>query len=803
MSSAEIPSYCALCQSSCPIVCTVENGRLMRVRADRGHPNAAPLCPKGLAGPELVHHPLRLKHPMMRTRPKGSSDPGWEKISWDHAYRIISRKLRHIKQHHGAHAVVFNRPGPGGSPAKDFAPWVVRLAYAFGSPNTLATGHVCQWHRDTGSKYTYGWQSWPEPDYENTRLIMVWGHNPHASVRCNVRDITAAVKRGAKLIVVDPRRTPLAEKADLWIQVRPGSDAALMLSLIHLLIETRGYDAHFVKHWTNAPLLVDEKTGDLLKSIDPSTRAETDRFMVWDENSHAPCTYDPASGAYSKDGVEPSLVREGSVQRLDGSVTHAKPVFAHLRQIAQGFGPDRAAAITGVPQAQIREFAGMLGDHHPCAYYTYNGLEQHSHAAQTNRALCILYALTGHLDAPGGNVFFPAMPGAKIRDARMLPPEVHALRIGRRRRPLGPAGLPNSSVQAYEIFETLHTAKPYPLKGMIAFGGNIVTANAPSIKGREALKKLDFCVQTELFMTPAAELADIVLPAATCFESPALKKGFPNRVAARERLQYRPPVLPPLHETRPDMQIIFELAESLGLSQHFWQGDMAAAFDDLVKNHQVSLDTLRQHPRGISIPLKMAYQTYQTLDPVRRGPRGFKTPSGRVEIFSQRFKDHGYDPLPMFHDPLAPPAAAADENARFPLILTCSKLLQFCHGQHRAIPSLRQAVPHPFVEVNPATAQKLKITHEEWVAVETRHGRIRCRAHVTERIGTGVVCIQHGWWQSCPELGLPGYDPYSSDGANANLLYSDDAIDPISGSVPYKAHWCNLQKLFGVGKEAS
>ena len=114
----------------------------------------------------------------------------------------VARKLIEVRKEYGGHAVVFNRPGPGGSPARDYGEWVVRLAYAFGSPNNLATGHVCQWHRDTGSKYTYGDENIPEADYENTALLLIWGHNPYTSVRCNVRDIRSARRKGAKLVVI-------------------------------------------------------------------------------------------------------------------------------------------------------------------------------------------------------------------------------------------------------------------------------------------------------------------------------------------------------------------------------------------------------------------------------------------------------------------------------------------------------------------------------------------------------------------------------------------------------------------------
>ena len=126
----EIRSYCALCQSLCPIVCRVEDDKLVKIERDKDHPHSTPLCPKGLAGPELVEDSQRLKYPLKRTRPKGDPDPGWERISWDEAMSTIASRLNEIKRAHGAHSVIFSRPGPGGSPAKEYADWVVRLAYA-------------------------------------------------------------------------------------------------------------------------------------------------------------------------------------------------------------------------------------------------------------------------------------------------------------------------------------------------------------------------------------------------------------------------------------------------------------------------------------------------------------------------------------------------------------------------------------------------------------------------------------------------------------------------------------------------
>jgi anaerobic selenocysteine-containing dehydrogenase len=215
------------------------------------------------------------------------------------------------------------------------------------------------------------------------------------------------------------------------------------------------------------------------------------------------------------------------------------------------------------------------------------------------------------------------------------------------------------------------------------------------------------------------------------------------------------------------------------------------------------LDELKQHTHGVSIPLKVDHKKYERYDSETQAYLGFKTPSKRLEIFSQTFKNHGYEPLPTYQEPAVGHFSRPELRRRYPLILTCNKLLHFCHGQHRAIPSLRKAVPYPFIEINSAMARKLEIKNGEWVSVETPHGKIRCQAHLTEGIAYDVVSIQHGWWQPCPQLGLPGYDPYSSRGANANLLYTTDEIDPISGSVPYKAYICKLTNLRETSRERS
>jgi anaerobic selenocysteine-containing dehydrogenase len=568
------------------------------------------------------------------------------------------------------------------------------------------------------------------------------------------------------------------------------------LGLIHLLIKEKTYDEQFVKEWTNAPFLIQNDTGDLLTTQDIDTQHQEPGYLLWDKARNEVAVCSSKSSAHERQIGDPTLFGSFMVTLSSGKMIEAQPAFEHMCSLVAPYTPQTVESITGIPAEKIEQMASWLGHIKPASYYTYNGLEQHTNAMQTNRALCILYALTGNLDKPGGNVFFPSFPGPKVRDPKLLPPETHKMRIAGGKRPLGPAGHPNSSTQAYEILKSILTERPYPIKALVSFGGNLVTANSHSLVARDALTRLEFFALSELFMTPTAELADIVLPAASCFEAFHVKKGFPNILEARKWVQYRPQVVSPIFEAHPDLEIIFDLAGRLGLGERFWNGDVDAAFNDQLKPLGLTLEKLRDNPGGVSVDLPMEYEKYLKIDEDST-QKGFNTPTRRIEVFSQTFKDHGYEPLPVYHEPAVSPISRRDLKKEYPLILTCSKLLQFCHGQHRAIPSLRRAVPHPYVEINIKEARELDIQNDDWVYVETPFGKIRVRTRLNHEIGRNVVCIQHGWWQSCPELDLPGYDPYSSDGANANLLYSTESIDEISGSVPYKAYLCRVSKIVG------
>ncbi len=789
----EIRGYCGNCEAGCPTVAYVKDGRFLRVDADRQSHFAVELCPKGLAGPELVHSPHRLQYPVKRTTPKGSTDPGWQRITWDEALDTIATRLNETRAKYGAEAVAFTRAGPGGSPMGEMWPWILRLSKAFGSPNNIGTINICTWHTMFGSSYTFanpGVQNASgRAEYERSKCILIWGNNVHATCQHLVPRINEGMRNGAKLIVIDPRKVEIAGMADLWLQIMPGTDAALALGMINVILEEGLYDRDFVRDWTTAPFLVRGDTGRFLTGSELTAAGSPADYVIIDSGTGEPRACVPGSEAAFAPAVDGAF----NVRTADGAAIACKTAFRLLRERAAEYDLHRVEAITRVHAGKIREAARMFGTIKPACWYGWNGIEQSSNATQTNRAICILYALTGCYDVPGGNVIPRGGGRTRAIDGHwFLSPEASDRAVGLDRLPLGPGGWRMSSTpQGYYVYEAMLTGKPYPVKALLGFGGNLATSNVPVLRGREALLSLDFHAEAELFMTRTAELADIVVPAASCWESMFIRTEM-DTVHQRTVVQMRPPVVAPQNESWPDMKIIFELAKRLGMGDKFWDGNYEAGFDYQYSPLGISVEQLKNSPGGIPIKAPpMAYQKYRRRDE-NGAVAGFATPSKRVELYSATFKDHGHDPLPVFSEP--PVVRLPGVKEKYPLTFMNTKIREYCQSQHRSLVSLRNKIPLPFLEMNPKNAAQLGIKDGDQVVVETPYGSITLRAKLTDSILEDVVCTQNGWWQSCPELDLPGYDPYSSSGANTALLFSADNIDPISGSVHMKGHPCRVRK---------
>jgi anaerobic selenocysteine-containing dehydrogenase len=770
MPHQRIRAYCPMCISRCGCIATVEEGRLLKVEPDPEHPTGGSFCIKGRAAPEMVDAPDRLLHPLKRTRPKGDPDPGWERISWDEALDMTAREMRRLAREGGAESVAFSVTTPSGTAVADAMPWIFRLINAFGSPNTVFTSHICNWHKDFATALTVGAES-GMPDYEKTGCILHWGFNAANCWPAQASAANRALKCGAKLIVVDPRRSGLANKADLWLRVRPGTDGALMLGIAGELIARGGFDRAFMAEWSNGPFLVREDDGRPLTGAelwgDPTHR------VVWDEAQGGPVLYDPGTGRLESDGCKPALTGRFRVPTPAGLVA-CHPAFDLYAELCRAYSPERVEAITGVPAEQVREAARLLHEHGPVSYYAWSGVGQGTNATQTSRALGLLHALTGGIDAPGGNVYFDKPALNNVFGLELMSKAQRARALGMGKHPLGPHA--RGWITTRELYPAITEGKPYPVRGLVAFGSNLLATRPRPDQGEAALAALDFYAHCDLHLNPTARYADVVLPVASPWERPGLMGGFAVDQRADAHLQLRPPAVPPRGEAKPETWIVFELAKRLGLGEHFFGSDMEAGLRHVLAPSGASLEQLREHPEGVELPLETRYYKYRES--------GFNTPSRRVEVYSERLLEAGQPPLPEYVEPAMSPRSQPELSKRFPLVLTSAKRVPYCHSQHRNIPRLRKHAPEPQIELHPNTAGARGIADGDEVLVSSPHGEMRALAHFNESLDPGVVCAQYGWWSARDE---------KIANANYAALIGNEAADPVSGSLALRSYLCEVR----------
>ncbi len=594
-----------------------------------------------------------------------------------------------------------------------------------------------------------------------------------------------------KLIVIDPRHAGLASKADIWLRVRPGTDGALALGLANVMIRHGWYDRDFVRDWSNGPHLVRADNGKLLRASDLAVGGDARHYVAWNEATERPMACDPSTGRYDGPSGRLALTGEHRVAGVHGVVA-CRPVFDHYAELCYAWSPEKVEATCWVPQEQLEEAARAIWHARPVSYYAWSGHEQHANTTQTARALALLYALTGSFDAPGGNVLMPWIPSASMTGEDLPSAKTMVPAIGANERPLGPARW--NSVSVLDFYRAVLEGTPYPVKGLIGFGHNMLLAQSDPVRGRAALAALDFFAHADLFMNPTAALADIVLPVASCFECEALKIGFEISAEAQSRVQFRQAVVPPPGAARSDTDIIFDLAKCLGLAEQFFGGTVEAAYRHQLQPSGITLEQLRAEPGGISAPIVTKHTKYNELD-AQGHPRGFRTPSRKVEFWSETLLECGYDALPAFVEPKNSPVSQPEFARRFPLVLTCAKPTLFCQSQHRALPSLRKRAPHPEVEMHPAAAEERGIESGDWVSVKTPFGGMRARVRVNDRLDPRVVVGEHGWWQGCEEVSAPYYDPFSPEGANFNVTVDPTDRDPISGTPAHRANLCQITRI--------
>jgi anaerobic selenocysteine-containing dehydrogenase/ferredoxin-NADP reductase len=772
LSREEIAGFCTLCRSRCGTINTIENGRLTEVRNDSLHPTGKATCAKGRAAPEIAHSARRLKTPLKRTAPKGAAEPAFVEISWDEAFDTIAERLSTIKSESGPESVAFSMTSPSSSSVSDGHEWIWRFIRLFGSPNTVYSTEICNWHKDYAHVFTFGCAT-PTADYRNSDLIILWGHNPSNVWLAQAEAITAAKSRGARLVIVDPRRTAMSSMADLHLQVRPGTDGALAMGVSRELITRDLFHKDFVLKYTNAPLLVRHDNGKFLRVRDVENFADFDDYVVWDDVSGRLL---PASSGVNLPSLECAHLREASP--LAGGVP-CSTAFELFKQSTADFDKASVAKICGIEPQQISALADMIGAAGSIAYHAWTGVGQHVNATQTERAIATLYALTDSFDKPGGNVRHASHPVVKLHDISMIPAPIRKKALGLEKRPLGPPA--EGWITGSDFYDAVLDHRPYKIRGLFSFGANLLVSQPNPERGRQALDALEFHVHCNIFMNPTAELGDIILPVSVPWENEALRIGFEITHEAQEHIQYRASLLSRLGQSRSDTEIVFSLATRLGLGDEFFNGDIEAANSFLLKPLGLTLEELRKHPEGIRLPLGRNFQKYKS--------QGFATETRRAELYSERLLRNGYSPVPEF---VPPPGVTED----FPIVMFSANSGYFCHSQHRGITTLRARRRDPSGSIHPLTARQNGIEDGDWMKVVTERGRFQIRAQVSDIVAPNILASDYGWWEPANDLGLSATGTQAlAENTTYNQVISDERRDPISGSLPLRSTNCRIEKL--------
>jgi anaerobic selenocysteine-containing dehydrogenase len=463
--------------------------------------------------------------------------------------------------------------------------------------------------------------------------------------------------------------------------------------------------------------------------------------------------------------------------------------FDRLRDHVRSFTPERVAEITWIPADLIRKAATLYATTKPAAFHHRVAVEHNINSSQTLRAFNILIALTGNIDVKGGNLISQPVDGylrghaiyAGVDSRFRLDPEVEKKRIGYEEYPLITGGGPIRAftfVPAPLSVQAMLEGKPYPIKALYCAGGNPMVNQQNVKRVRKALKNLDLLVVADFFMNPTAELADYVLPVTSWLErDECCDVMYLDGIASRQK------VLEPPLDCWDDMKITVELVKRIPWAdRRFVPWDNADEFNEFrVRGVGLSFEEFKK--KGyVTVPHR--YKKYEES--------GFKTPTGKVELYSTIFEQLGYDPLPSYKEPPESPVSTPELFKDYPLILISGgRYIAYFHSEGRQIPRLRKLVPDPLIQIHPDTAKRHGIQDGDWVWVETpkvEGERVRLKAKTTTIIDPRVVHADHGWW--FPEKPAPEHGCFDS---NISVVLNDDPPrDPICCSVPTRGTLCRI-----------
>ncbi len=580
-STQEKTVLCASCDISCQLRAEVESGRVTRIKS---HPNPLlrdNICMKGIYAPKGFAHPDRILHPLKRKGERGSGE--WQRVGWDEAMGEIAERLQGIVDEHGPEAFAVSTSQWNTSTESGAGRRFMNL---LGSPNWISGVALCAGNTAAVNRLVCGW--FPMPDFSATRCIVLFGHNPRRHSWTPIYNgIRRAQQRGAKLIVLDPRRSENAERADIWLPLRAGTDAAMCFGWLDVIIREGLYDKDFVRDWTVGFEQLSERVAEYpLERVAEITGCDAEQIAT-------------AARMYASHG--PSVIPWTPITDQQRNSTSAIRLHVSLRAICGyldvpggegllGFNPDviPETVIEAHDRLAPEQKEKQLGaDTHPV--FTYRGTAPL--AEPTKR-------VWGHEYANIVMGSYMANPSA--------------------------------------VFRAMADGVPYPVKAFFVLGNNALLSYANMQLIHRAMLNQDLIVVHEHMKTPTAQLADFILPGDSWLERSHMADGFgwSNTIRVSER------AMEPPGECRGVYAFWHDLAHRMGLGEDFPWPTVEDVYTYRLRDAGMSWEQFSS-TYEMYLP-EPAYRKYEQT--------GFATPSGKVELASSVLEGLEFDPLPYYRE---------------------------------------------------------------------------------------------------------------------------------------------------------
>ena len=704
--AAEVPgvdrvvaSVCEMCTVRCPILVRLRDGEVVRIEGNPAEwSTQGAICARGNSGISLLEDRDRVRTPLIRVGERGEGR--FREATWDEAYTYIADRLKVLKNDFGPQAL-----GVGRRPSASDA-FLLTFAKAYGTPNIFSHESSCPLARNVALEVTLG-TSGVAIDYAKVDYLVSFGRNHMETIAVpQAQGIVAALARGARMVYLDPRRTPTSTAATTWLQPVPGTDLAFVLAMIQVLIADNLYDAAFVDGYTHG--------------------------------------------------------------------------FAELSQAVAECTPEWAAAKTGITAGTIRDVARDFGAARPRAVADFGWFSAgYLNEFQLRRAILALNALVGNLEVPGGIFLVKGLKGAGIALGDWKKPAFPAVTAERvdgagvpGRFPLVP--LKDGLCQA--LPDSVLTGEPYPLRAYIAHRFDPLAAIPDQPRMIEALGKLDLLVSVDVYMSDTGAYADVILPECTYLErtDPVMEAS-----GLAPKLRYRQQVVPPQGEAKASWQIYQELAQVMGLGDYFAYKDI----DEIVAAQLAPLAPLGLTVAGLAEAGQWAppgaEPTYLRGTDLT-APVKLNTPSGKIELMSEKLAALGFEPVVAYQAPPEPPSGT------FQLIQ--GKCAVHTNSATQNIPWLHDLRPDNELWIHPVPAARLGIQNGEDVVLSVGKLEQRGRAKVTDDILESTVFAYHGWGRTSP-----GLTRVKGHGIGGNALLPV-ITEPISGTLVMRETFVKVVK---------